>query len=218
MKKVFSTKKGKAIFSVVIAAAVAGISIGSYQGYKYNKQQQRLEAEAEAKEAQDELDANTARNTEELIKAIGDVTLDSEPAITKAEDSYAKLTDNAKSLVSNYDTLTEDRALYDKLVAEDNVVKEEAKTIAEDTASGTAQATDTASTNKTSDKATNKKSKPSTGTSSKSSSDSTKPSNTTANTATTTPAQTAAASTGIFLHLKHRQVQHRRIPILHLLR
>jgi len=46
------------------------------------------------------------QQVEELIDAIGDVTLDSYDSITAARTAYDKLSDNAKTLVENYETLT----------------------------------------------------------------------------------------------------------------
>ena len=75
------------------------------------------------------LDDNVAaREVIELIGKIGDLTYDggqndSLKDIKKAEDAYAKLTDDQKVLVEdvNYDVLTKDRADYDKL---DDLVKD----------------------------------------------------------------------------------------------
>lgn len=52
-------------------------------------------------------DITAAKQVEELIDAIGDVTLDSNEDITVAREAYDKLSDNAKTLVENYETLTE---------------------------------------------------------------------------------------------------------------
>lgn len=51
-------------------------------------------------------DVKAAEQVEELIDAIGDVTLDSYDSITAARTAYDKLSDNAKTLVGNYETLT----------------------------------------------------------------------------------------------------------------
>ena len=56
---------------------------------------------------------------EELVSAIGEVTLDSEEAILAAESSYEDLTDEEKETAAeSYDVLTEKREKYDALVAE----------------------------------------------------------------------------------------------------
>ena len=51
-------------------------------------------------------DVKAAEQVEELIDAIGDVTLDSYDDITAARTAYDKLSDNAKTLVGSYETLT----------------------------------------------------------------------------------------------------------------
>ena len=53
----------------------------------------------------------------EQINEIGTVTLDSEAKITAAEGGYKSLTDGQKNRVSNYDTLTDARAVYNTMVA-----------------------------------------------------------------------------------------------------
>ncbi len=55
-------------------------------------------------------------NTIAYINEIGTVTLNSEEKIVKAETAYANLTDEQKSSVTNYQTLTAARAKYDSLV------------------------------------------------------------------------------------------------------
>ena len=52
-------------------------------------------------------DVTAAKQVEELIDAIGDVTLDSYDDITAAREAYDKLNDNAKALVGNYEILTD---------------------------------------------------------------------------------------------------------------
>ena len=47
-------------------------------------------------------DVKAAEQVEELIDAIGDVTLDSYDNITAARTAYDKLSDNAKTLVGSY--------------------------------------------------------------------------------------------------------------------
>ena len=51
--------------------------------------------------AQDEADTKAAKNVEELIENIGEVTLEDEYAIKAAEDAYATLTDDQKAKVNN---------------------------------------------------------------------------------------------------------------------
>jgi|GEM_PF-5468241 len=155
-RKIFSTKKGKAVFSVVIAAVI-GISIGitaiGVTVHNKNKvEQARLEEQAQAEALQDEMDADSAKEVDSLIDAIGEVTLDSENAITKAEDSYNKLNDNAKGFVLKYDTLKDARSTYDTLVAaRDNAdttsgaeVAENADTVTDESPLETPKVEDTA--------------------------------------------------------------------------
>jgi len=62
--------------------------------------------------------SQSIKDVEGVISAIGDVTLDSEEAITKAERMYNFLTDSEKSLVENKGMLVEARYAYDKLYAD----------------------------------------------------------------------------------------------------
>ena len=55
---------------------------------------------------------------EKLINAIGEVTLDSEAAITAAEDALAALTEEQRNAVSNADVLTDARTKLDDLLEE----------------------------------------------------------------------------------------------------
>lgn len=116
MKKVFSTKKGKAIFSVIIACAVAGISVGSYNGYKaeqYAKEQAAIEKENEERIANYK---SLAKEADDEIEAIGTVTAESEPLVTRAEDYYNDLPKGAKEYVTKYDTLVSARTSLDALL------------------------------------------------------------------------------------------------------
>ena len=61
--------------------------------------------------------SQSIKDVEGVISAIGDVTLDSEEAITKAERMYNFLTDSEKTLVENKGMLVEARYAYDKLYA-----------------------------------------------------------------------------------------------------
>ena len=74
--------------------------------------------------------AITAADVEELIDAIGEVTLDSLAAITTAEqavaDYLANDEDNSTDDISNYAKLTAARAKYDELKAADDQAKAEA--------------------------------------------------------------------------------------------
>lgn len=74
-------------------------------------------------------DVTAAKQVEELIDAIGDVTLDSYDDITAAREAYDKLSENAKTLVGNNKTLTDaEEALAN---AEDDVVNKAIKAIYE---------------------------------------------------------------------------------------
>lgn len=128
MKKVFSTKKGKTIFSVIIAALVAGISVGSYQGYKaeqYKAQQAAIEKENEERTANYK---SLAKEADEKIEAIGTVTAESEPLVERAEDYYDGLPKGAKEYVTKYDDLVSARTTLDALLTSkdkaDNVIAE----------------------------------------------------------------------------------------------
>lgn len=152
VRALLSTTKGKAI----AIAAAAGIALGGTAVgvtiHNNGVEQARLEEQAQAEALQDEMDADSAKETDSLIDAIGEVTLDSENAITKAEDSYNKLNDNAKGFVLKYDTLKEARSTYDTLVAaRDNAdttsgagVAENADTVADESPLETPKVEDTA--------------------------------------------------------------------------
>ncbi len=75
-----------------------------------------------AEEEKAEADAAAAAAVDELITAIGEVTLESGDAIVAAEAAYADLTDDQKALVTNYEALTTARATYDALVEDANAV------------------------------------------------------------------------------------------------
>ena len=116
MKKVFSTKKGKAIFSVVIAAAILGVSVGSYKGYQANekaKQEALIEKENEERIANYK---SLAKECDDEIDAIGTVTAESEPIIKQAEGYYDDLPKGAKDYVTKYDTLVSARTALDALL------------------------------------------------------------------------------------------------------
>ena len=116
MKKVFSTKKGKAIFSVVIAAAILGVSVGSYKGYQANekaKQEALIEKENEERIANYK---SLAKECDDEIDAIGTVTAESEPMIKQAEGYYDDLPKGAKDYVTKYDILVSARTALDALL------------------------------------------------------------------------------------------------------
>ena len=57
-----------------------------------------------------------ASAVEEQITALGKITLDSDSAITNAENAWNSLTQEDKSQVENYEALKEARSTYDHLV------------------------------------------------------------------------------------------------------
>lgn len=57
--------------------------------------------------------------TEELISAIGEVTLDSESKIIEAEESFALLSEELQAQVENADSLTAARVKYEALLVDD---------------------------------------------------------------------------------------------------
>ena len=69
---------------------------------------------------------------DELIAAIGEVTLESGPAITEAEKAVATLQGKDKEALENAGLLTSARAEYDRLVEEDRLKKEEERQIEEE--------------------------------------------------------------------------------------
>ncbi|MFW7431870.1 DUF4430 domain-containing protein [Vagococcus carniphilus] len=71
---------------------------------------------------------DAAKKVEELISSIGEVTLASEPAISKAAQAYDELTEAAKKLVSNHDALEAAKETYSNLVKEQEN-KKAAKTV-----------------------------------------------------------------------------------------
>lgn len=54
-------------------------------------------------------------NVEKMIDNIGDVTVESNEAITAAEEEYNKLTEEEKSKIDNYETLIEAKNNYDEV-------------------------------------------------------------------------------------------------------
>lgn len=115
-RKIFSTKKGKAIFSIVIAAAILGVSVGSYKGYQANekaKQEALIEKENEERIANYK---SLAKECDDEIDAIGTVTAESEPIIKQAEGYYDDLPKGAKNYVTKYDTLVSARTALDALL------------------------------------------------------------------------------------------------------
>lgn len=71
-----------------------------------------------------------AKETEKLISAIGEVSLDSLDAIQEAEEYYETLTDKQKDEIENYKVLVDARSKYDELMATEKA-KQTAKEIDE---------------------------------------------------------------------------------------
>ena len=78
------------------------------------KNYEKLTAAEEAYAAM--VDAAAAKAAEDLIDAIGEVTVDSGDAITAAREAYDALTDTQKELVKNYEKLTAAEETYAALV------------------------------------------------------------------------------------------------------
>ena len=65
---------------------------------------------------QEEIDKAAAKAVDDLIDAIGEVTLDSKAAIEAADAAYGKLTEAQQKLVTKKDALDAAKAAYEKLV------------------------------------------------------------------------------------------------------
>ena len=59
--------------------------------------------------------SQAVRTAEKQINSIGDVTIESGPAISEAEKSYAALSSDEQGTVSNYQTLTDARDTYQSI-------------------------------------------------------------------------------------------------------
>lgn len=69
--------------------------------------------------SQEEIDQEAAKAVDDLIDAIGEVTLESKEKIEAAEAAYDALTDAQKELVTKKDVLVAARAAFDALMAQD---------------------------------------------------------------------------------------------------
>lgn len=85
----------------------------------------RLKEEAD----QELLDRENALGVDNIIDALGEITLDSKDAIDAAYAAYNSLTEQAKGFVTKKDALDEAKAIYDALVADDEAVKAVIKAI-----------------------------------------------------------------------------------------
>lgn len=82
---------------------------------------------------------------EQLIDAIGKVTLDSEDEIEEAREAYDDLTDEEQELVSNYKTLKKAEEKYEELLEEETELEGETKSLAGSTSQTTSVSWTTAS-------------------------------------------------------------------------
>lgn len=97
-------KKGFLIAFILVAAIIVGTitTCSISEGVKENQIS--------------EMNKNEAQKVIDLIDAIGEVTLSSDPAITRAENAYNALTFDQKPLVTNYSKLVSARNQYEKLL------------------------------------------------------------------------------------------------------
>ena len=68
---------------------------------------------------QEEKDQIAAKGVDDLIDAIGEVTLESKDKIQAAKDAYDELNDNAKAMVTKLETLEAAIAAYEELASQD---------------------------------------------------------------------------------------------------
>ena len=69
-------------------------------------------------------ESKEVKNTSDLIKSIGEVSLDSGELIIKAEQAYDALSDEDKGKVKNYDVLVEARKQFDYIYLRHSIVGE----------------------------------------------------------------------------------------------
>ncbi|MST51994.1 fibronectin type III domain-containing protein [Hornefia butyriciproducens] len=102
--------------------------------------EKKLEELKKAKEAKEEAEAKQAKAVDEKITAIGEVTLDSENAVTEARKAYDALSDGAKEKVTRYGDLTAAEKKLDELKTAKEKEEAEAKAKAEAEAKAKAEA------------------------------------------------------------------------------
>ncbi len=95
--------------------ALNKVTQGSQEYMVLNSALEEMEAKLESLKIEAR-EKEAAKKTEDLIKLIGNVTLSSEESITKASQSYNELSEDAKKLVTNYDTLEAAKKTYAELV------------------------------------------------------------------------------------------------------
>ncbi len=86
---------------------------------------ERLKADAD----QELLDRESALAVDNMIDALGEITLNSKSAIDAAYAAYNNLTEQAKGFVTKKDVLDEAKAVYDALFLDEEAVKEVIKAI-----------------------------------------------------------------------------------------
>ena len=96
----------------------AAYGLVAYDRFKNNKNTLYDMRDVEIASLEEKADQAAADEVEELIDAIGEVTLKSSAAISAARSAYNALTSAQKALVSNLDTLTDAEAAYKKLEEE----------------------------------------------------------------------------------------------------
>ena len=73
---------------------------------------------------------NEARKVDELIRNIGTVTMESKEAIDSAESAYNELSDEEKSMVTEYELLKKAKSEYDECLLEADSTLRQLKTVA----------------------------------------------------------------------------------------
>ena len=96
----------------------AAYGLVAYDRFKKGKTALYDMSDVEIKTLEEKANKAAAEEAEDLIDAIGEVTLESKAKIDAARAAYDALTDAQKKLVSNLKTLTDAEAAYEKLAAE----------------------------------------------------------------------------------------------------
>ena len=96
----------------------AAYGLVAYDRFKKGKTALYDMSDVEIKTLEEKANKAAAEEVEDLINAIGEVTLESKAKIDAARAAYDALTDAQKKLVSNLKTLTDAEAAYEKLAAE----------------------------------------------------------------------------------------------------
>jgi uncharacterized repeat protein (TIGR02543 family) len=96
----------------------AAYGLVAYDRFKNGKTALYDMSDVEIKTLEEKANKAAAEEAEDLIDAIGEVTLESKAKIDAARAAYDTLTDAQKALVGNLKTLTDAEAAYEKLAAE----------------------------------------------------------------------------------------------------